>query len=343
MAYGQFNARLKLYQHNGHITPDVEVSEGFRPDYFFPAPWLPVIRYDAEWEVWFSLTAGQVVSLNSDGHLVPAGMTSVTYTANDVGEVYNVTTGELVTQADLDANDGVTVTYYFCDGQSAAQYTAISPWHVGIMPYNAFAYYGGVIPTELDSGYFSFECDPNRPMHEKYTNFNVQATVAILCDRYIQVPYVGDSETEASLTAHARSYAHAYGDIASISDFVCDDAEGAATGMNANGYFFPGCYVCHDSNGMYIPFDSNTMSSLDIVGQLLRIDSRYPKNYLERVKTFDSKGQYVTMDQMPGSATRGMDYAVHIATDGAYRAAIDAGDTIQAYMHTMFRINLILR
>ena len=61
------------------------------------------------------------------------------------------------------------------------------------------------------------------------------------------------------------------------------------------------------------------------------------------MKTFDSKGQYGTMDQMPGSATRGNDYFLHIATDGAYRAAVDAGDSITDGMHTMFRINLILR
>jgi hypothetical protein len=334
--YGQFTARPKLWEHHGWITPIVEVSEGVRPDSFFPAPWLPVKRYDKEWEIWITVSAGQVVTLDADNNLVPAGLTSVTYTENDIGETYNITTGALVTADDL--TDG-TVTYSLCS-DGTIQYTSVSPFHVGIAPYDYYSYYGGVIPSQRDDGSWSFECDPNRPRYEKYTNFNPQASVAILTDRYIRITYVGDAETEASYSANARSYAHAYGPIAELADF---DAGEDCAGMTASGYFYPGCMVCHDANGMYVPFDADVNTDVDIVGQLLKIDSKYPKNYLERVRMFEAKGNFGTMDQMPGSPTRGNDYAAHIMTDGAYRDAVDNGSPITPAMHTIFFINLILR
>jgi hypothetical protein len=95
----------------GRVTPNVEYSHSERPHFeSFAAPWLPTLRFEYEIEAYITISAGQVVSVDRNGHLTPAGLrkawnvatgtTILTYTATDAAEsVIDLTTGELVTGA----------------------------------------------------------------------------------------------------------------------------------------------------------------------------------------------------------------------------------------------------
>lgn len=317
--YNQFTGSYRTWDDHGFNTPDVEESTGLRPDAFTVAPWLPGIRYHRHFRVYAAITTGTPLALDLDGNLVPAGLTTITYTTADIGVVYSLRTGARVAQADIDFGP-LTV----------AAYTKISPMHIGIAPYDIFCWYGGTTVTERDDHTFSFFADPTNVLDTPYTDFGIQPTVAILTDWYIKVPWLGT--TTAGFTSNALSYIYAIGALATNSSF----GDGLSSGV-----FYPGCFVC-TSGGKYVPYDSDSHATKDIVGQLLKIDSDFPKNYLERVRVAQLP-EWGTMDQMPGTPTRGMPYDIHITTDGAYRTAVDAGSTPGVETHTRFKINLIGR
>ena len=68
-------ANHKIWDRMGRVTPNVEYSPGERPHFeSFAAPWLPTLRYEYEIESYITISSGQVTSLDTNGHLVPAGL-----------------------------------------------------------------------------------------------------------------------------------------------------------------------------------------------------------------------------------------------------------------------------
>lgn len=100
-----YEASHKQWDHTGFVVPEVEHSESQYPAAELkPAAWLPVVRYDKKVEEYTVIAAGKVVSLDKQGHVVPAGLklafeaaggaTVLTYTANDYSEgTIDLTTG----------------------------------------------------------------------------------------------------------------------------------------------------------------------------------------------------------------------------------------------------------
>jgi hypothetical protein len=98
----------KIWDRMGRVTPLVEYSPGERPHFeSFPAPWLPVQRFEKEIEYYIVVSSGKVVAEDREGRLVPAGLrkafnkatsaTVLSYSATDAEEsVVDLTTGELV-------------------------------------------------------------------------------------------------------------------------------------------------------------------------------------------------------------------------------------------------------
>lgn len=161
---------------SGYITPEVKASEGFNSvGAFYPAPWLPIQRYNEEKFTHVVISRGKPVAF-AGANLVPAGLkldydavkagsetdATIRYTQVDVDNgVQNaqgtlVTVGEAVVTALIALNVEVS---YFC----------------GIANYDYFRHPGG---------------DGFNPATLRRYNFRPQSTVSFNMDYHYEYPLV---------------------------------------------------------------------------------------------------------------------------------------------------------
>jgi hypothetical protein len=134
----------------------------------------------------------------------------------------------------------------------------------------------------------------------RYNNYQLQSdTLPLLCERVVEVPYFtyvdsgATSEANATLLAASKTIAVAYGaDDANADDFVAGD------------------WVKPDANGNYVKWNTGDDVRLK-VGQVLAVDTDFPKDMLEHVQTYP-------MSEMPGSETGG--FPGHVSLVGATKA-----------------------
>ena len=121
-------------------------------------------------------------------------------------------------------------------------------------------------------------------------NFELQNRITVLCDYVVEVPIVDDYSAVAfaGIAAYDRN----------------------------GGTVLPGDFVKTDVNSNYVLANCSTDLYCSLVGQIVRVDTAYPKSYLERVKTRWPSGSgnaFSQLDRMPGTATSGypanMNYA----------------------------------
>jgi len=150
-------------------TPNFEISEGMRFGLNYPAPYLPLERFEPTFQDWKVIGAGKPVALDSNGFMVPAGYKLLLalgagngpqYTQTDVDHRVLNAQGVLVAAAEYVINSmiagGVTV------GRCA-----------GVASYDAYELSGS---------------DPSNPATYKYHNYSRQNGVAILTDYYLEYP-----------------------------------------------------------------------------------------------------------------------------------------------------------
>ncbi len=204
-------ANHKFWDQMGRITPNVEWSESHRPHFeTMPAPWLPVGRYEKEYESYFVVSAGKVVAEDRNGHLVPAGLrkafnvadgtTVLTYVAADATElVVDLTTGETVAGATSYTESEVTEALrergFIRPTERATDFVS-KP--VGIASYNFYQASGP---------------DTYNPGTLYKHNFRPQAHVAITCDYVITVPLLPALETTETMDGAIGSAIDWTGDL----------------------------------------------------------------------------------------------------------------------------------
>lgn len=312
--YGQYTPTNQITPYErGRTTPEVELCESVVPGVGYgiqPAPWLPIKRYDDWIKSGVVISVGTAVGFDNSGYLIPAGMvggtTTISYTQYDVTmKVIDIRTGLPVTAA----ADNVTVPSAML-GNS----TGVAP--VGFATYNIYQNLGAVTATGTWASDYGYVVDIDNPMGFRMHNTTKETNVAFTCDYVIEVPWVGATEP-SGLSSEALSYAHAYGS------------------------FKYGGFVKVDSKGMYIP--STTQYGDLLMGQVIGIKayantSGVAIDALDRVKTADSYTPVAW--QMPGTATKGMPRAIHLATDGAYAVAKTAGSSLDSSMFTTIIINI---
>ena len=178
------------YERNSNLVREfLEVSEGQRPALELrPAQYLPVKYQDHYLNDWVVITAGTIVAVDASGFLVPANggyHLPYTYTADDVSNTVNF---DDAGRDDLVAAAGDTSTH-----QSANK-------PIGVAPYD---YY-----QNINQGF-----DSATPVGlTKYTNYQIQDKVSILCDYLIEVPVKTANDASGSVAA---------------GDLVMSDADGA--------------------------------------------------------------------------------------------------------------------
>lgn len=328
MSIFNYQANHKKWDHTSPLQPNIEISESVRPAYEFkPAAYLALSRFDKWYENYFVIQAGKVVALDSDNKVVPAGLaaqaaayktafeldtntetitgcktiaravTGLTlYTATDVAAgVKNANgdaaaAGEPVVESffkvtggsNLSGLAGATV---FGDSDTLTYETSISK-PVGVAPYNYWRWAGG---------------DGFNPTSYDYHNYNLQHQVAILCDYFIELPVLLDT------------------------DYASAPLTGIAAAIYTSGTpFTPGCFVkCDmDSNMVIANPSSDTMA--DIIGQVLAVDTDWPKDYLDRVRTAYASAVtgMDTLDRTPGSATGGLPDNIYLAGGSAAKGVV---------------------
>ena len=113
------------------MVPNNGLSDGIAPaGTFIVAPYLPLVRYNEDKFTHVVVGSGKPVALDSNGHVVPAGLRLDTtgiakYTQVDVDNGVRNAKGELVTV-------GEAVTASFADAG-----ITVGP-HIGVAPYDYF-------------------------------------------------------------------------------------------------------------------------------------------------------------------------------------------------------------
>jgi hypothetical protein len=154
------------YERNSNLVREfLEISEGQRPALALkPAQYLPVKYRDNYLNDWVVIAAGTIVAVDASGDLVNCNggaATAYTYTADDIGIT-------------VDYDDGGHDDYVTAAGAASVVPPGNKP--IGVAPYD---YYQN-ISVGFDSA--------NPTGLTKYTNYQIQDKVAVLCDYLIEVP-----------------------------------------------------------------------------------------------------------------------------------------------------------
>ena len=218
------------YERNSNLSRDfLEISEGQRPALALkPAQYLPVKHMDKYLNDWVVVTAGTIVSVDASGDLVNCNggaATAYTYTADDIGIT-----------VDYDANGHDE--YVASAGAASAVPAGNRP--IGVAPYD---YYQN-ISVGFDSA--------NPTGLTKYTNYQIQDKVAVLCDYLIEVP--------------------------------------VKTACDASGTIHAGDLVQSDANGGYVIWNNATGDVAQIVGRCIQRTAVAAVDNLDKVQTVPGLG-----------------------------------------------------
>jgi len=218
------------YERNSNLVREfLEVSEGQRPALELrPAQYLPVQYQDHYLNDWVVITAGTIVSVDPSGDLVHAngGASEViTYTANDIGLTVNF---------DSNGHD----SYVTVAGATSAKLAGNKP--IGVAPYDYF--------QNINAGFDS----ANPAGLTKYTNYQIQDKVAVLCDYLIEIP--------------------------------------VKTAVDASGTVNVGDLVQSDANGGFILWKNGTHDVTQIVGRCIQRKAVAAVDNLDKVQTVPGLG-----------------------------------------------------
>jgi len=294
-------ATFKNWQGVDYMTPDVGWSEGITPNISaHVAPYLPLLRKEEEAKCYITNSTGKVVTFAEDGFIIPAGyridmaavraagnVTAAThaYTAIDVAQQVRNSNGDLATSGEkvVASMFSLTSAITGATGKSTRPVGTRDnnvQHPVGIAPYN---YYrnssNNLTPPGLGSANPVQVASNNR-----LYNSSPQEHVAILCDYVCQY---------AICTSYDPTF------------------EGMAVFIDALADIHPGEFVTYDIDSNLAKANTSTASFFDVVGQAVRVDTYWPKNYTEFVKTRYSTSisglpAFNDLDRMPGTATEGL-------------------------------------
>jgi len=341
--YQPYVATHKKWDHVGNLTPNVEISEGIRPaEELKPASYLKLVRFDKYLEDYFVVSAGKVVALDGNNDVVPAGLKlqATAFEASGVGVwASGVASGAVSVQDVLDycrasanwagtvftAYDSVDLQQGVIDinapvvtnaaGASVentelvveAMFTVTiggSPYNLGSLTAPQLAGAKGTVTAIEQTLSVSFPIgiapfnyfrwaggDGFNPFNYNLHNYNMQHQVTVLCDYYIELPRI-DDKADIVFTG-----------LAVLHDASLDLA--------------PGAFLTYDDGSDMVAGGSDCT---DIIGQAWKIDTAFPKDYLDRVRTaYSGLGD---LDKMPGSASGGLPDNVSFAGGTALKGVV---------------------
>jgi hypothetical protein len=287
-------------------TPNFEVSEGVRPaQHYAVADYLPLKRFDKRNLEYKVISKGKVLSVDSNNFIVPAGLAIDIETAiglgNDAWKAANLAAYKNV-YSSVDVAEGVknfagqpvtagepVIKSFFSGATDSALGTQInfvlSP--VGLAQYDAFRQNGAGYGPGYSAGSLS---------DTRYQNFSLQQGIAILTRYFIELPVVNDS---SSVLFPGLAV---YVGTPKVGNLVTFDAD-------SNFITVPTLSPVNTATAEDINNVINYFSKLHgrVLGKILFVDDKWPKDYLEYVKTWNPKTTTSSgINVPPGNATQGL-------------------------------------
>lgn len=312
-------------------TPNVEKNEGLRPERYAVPSYLPLVRFDKRQEDYKVLSHGKPVAVDSNNFLVPAGLaldveqaiadgdftnTVNKYSTVDVAEGVRNFAGNLVTDGEP------VVQSFFTNGDATLAQLNFIGTPVGIAANDAWRSNGAGYGDGYGAG---------NPMDYTYQNYNLQNGLTVVTRSYIELPVISNI-SELLLPGIV-----AFEGTPAISDLVT---------FNANSNFvtlskLAGSTFAAATAGN--PTDAELIAEFDrlgtymnktfgrILGKVYFIDNKWPKDYMDKVRTWNPNPGTPLTEVAPGSATKGLPDTL-----------VYAGQTDPATAKTV-KINLIAR
>lgn len=297
------------------------------------------------------------------------GYVVLQYSANDVGFARNAATGNPVASAaeyvvlaapsDGAAGDTVTlpngnVITITTGDLSFALACNLIPGGVakpiGYIIRNAWQFLGGVTLITTTGG-IQYNLESMIPSNFRVHNYMHEMGVAICTHFVLRLPWIGATPTSLTTLAagvsgylqtdFGRSFVHMTGGTTGHPEAMI----GSSVVASQQGF--------GSDAGNYSPYNAAVNGFDDICGRVIGVEALYPiRDFANRVRTqferaSEAVGPFTTktpgIGQLGGSATRGMDYAIAMGTDGVFRLASDQGASIQpeymsyVYTHLNFR------
>ena len=285
-----------------------EVSEGVRPaEYFAPFKYLPVLLQDTTTEDFIVIPKGRIVSSvttedaqPSGGMIYPSGDGTIDTFRSQIDDSFKTSDidnsyfgyDEYVTNLLVPANGGTISTVYY----TANDTTALTPHISGGYAGAGEEFY---LPVNYPVGVVYH--DWYQDIRGKYLNYRMWPDGGhVLCDWYVEVPYV-------KTTAGAQSSTLGSGvtPVATNGDYTSYLANYPVnkkfTYLEVNmdtDTFKPGVWINSDLVGNY-NIEGVSTKSIQTVGRLIGIDNRFPKSGLGDVQTYPGS-------RMPGTQTAGL-------------------------------------
>lgn len=281
---------FKRWDHWGHITPNVEYSEGIRPTgEYMPAPYLPAIRFDAYFEEYKVISDGKPVSFDSAGFVVPSGFRKEALAYKTTADASGIAAADAAAIIKYTADDvtrgiknalGVAVSVGEPVVKSFLTTTGSAPFAVNITVSEPV----GVADTDFWGHPGGDGTNPT--LFNKY-NFNLQHRIGFLCDYVIQLPIVVDSAT-----------------------YDAAPFKGMSTVVAAMSSLKPGYFLTYDNRSNFVATAAGYSYTLaeapTIIGQVLEVRTDFPRDYLDKVRSrYTELGD---LEKMPGTATAGLSH-----------------------------------
>jgi hypothetical protein len=233
---------------------------------------------------------------------------------------------------------------------------------IGYCVRNVFQYLGGVniLNASPFTGGIQYVLDGVNPVGFRAHNYMHEMGTAIATKFVIRVPWIGPTLTSLQTWANANLTGLGYVQT----DFSRSFAHFTATAGSALGDLFAGCSVVASrgagsgtpavacDSGNYAPYNPNVNYPDEICGRVLAVEHIYPiLDYANRVRTqFERANEQIgpfrepnaVIGLMGGSATRGIDYAINLSTNGLFRLAKDNNQVanVPAYAYTYVYIHI---
>jgi hypothetical protein len=301
------------------LRPNVERSDGIAlSEAFYPARCLPVMWQDVETEEWVVLTKGTIVSLLTK-EIGASGMVNVSSSGSiPVFDDATTAAADVVT-ANIDSS------YWGYPEAIAGLLTPANGGAISEIPYSTNDVTAGtfcpgahVMTTarlnDPIQNFYSVAAnmpigivyqDVYQDIRGKSLNYETFSIWGVLCDKYIEVPFVDYYKASNFVSGFVDSYEDK---INNMSTTTC---AGYINVWKKYPFFYfssnagpigayPGQLIKSDLYGKFMPQGTavTTAATAQTIGKLVLTDSRFPKDMLEAVDTYyDSR--------MPGTQTAG--------------------------------------
>lgn len=279
---------MKKWTDQGVMTPGVFKQEDYTPSLRATvAPYLPLVRYSEKDRDYVVISQGKPIAFDSYGYIVPAGLaleiaaevaspgsSTIAYTATDVA-------------AGVVGPDGTAVSA----GEKVAALLVAAGVTVSLPFALAFtSYYRANSDTFVTMANKEIGGGGVLPHKFRYHNYNPQGKVSVITHKIVEVPVVA-------------TYDPVFGGVVV---FDSNDSNALPT---------MGAKVKIDANSNFVLWDptdnDDAAAPWTKLGTVVDIDLRWPKGYLQYVKTVygtdtGGGGEMGVLDQSPGSATSGL-------------------------------------